>query len=143
MGRIKGGRMLAGAVVAAVILFVIEGFINGFILGADWEAWQKALGPLDHAPSMGAGMVIWALVALLHGLAGLAIYVGIRPRFGAGPSTAALAAVLLWIPGFLTHALSQYALGDIPGRMIVIGCIGGLVATLIAVIAGAAVYQEE
>jgi hypothetical protein len=142
MGHINVGRMIAGAITAGVILFVIEGIINGAILGADWENWATALGPLNHAPSFAGGMVIWALVSLLHGLVALAIYVGIRPRFGAGPRTAALAGLLLWVAGFLTHGLSQFALGDIPARLIVIGWIGGLVAALAATIGGAAVYRE-
>lgn len=142
MGHINVARLIIGAVVAAIILFVIEGFINGAILGTEWEAWVKALGPLNHAPSFALGMVIWAIVSLLHGLAGLGIYAGIRPRFGAGPKTALIAGVLLWIPGFLTHALSQLALGDIPNHIIVVGCAGGLVAVLVAIVAGAAVYRE-
>ena len=142
MGHVNVGRMIVGAIVAAVILFVIEGVINGAILGTQWEEWAKALGPLNHAPSFAVGMVIWAIVSLLHGFAGLLIYVGIRPRFGAGPKTAVLAGLLLWIPGFLTHALGQIALGDIPLRLIVIGCIGGLIAVMVAVVAGAATYQE-
>jgi hypothetical protein len=142
MGQINIGRMILGAIVMAAILFVIEGFINGAILGADWDAWVKDLGPLNHAPSFAGGMVIWAIISLLHGLVGLWIYVGIRPRYGAGPKTAALAGLLLWIPGFLTHALSQFALGDIPSRIIVVGSIGGLVAVLVATVAGAALYRE-
>jgi hypothetical protein len=142
MGHVNVRRMIVGALVAAFILFVIEGFINGSILGAAWEDWAKALGPLNHAPSFAVGLVIWAIVSLLHGLAGVLIYVGIRPRFGAGPKTAVLAGLLLWIPGFLTHALSQLALGDIPLRVIVIGCVGGLIAVMVAIVAGAATYQE-
>jgi hypothetical protein len=142
MGHVNVGRAILGAIVAAVILFAIEGLINGTILGTEWEDWAKALGPLYHAPSVAVGMVIWAIVSLLHGLTGLLIYVGIRPRFGAGPKTAVLAGLLLWIPAFLTHALSQLALGDIPLRIIVIGCIGGLIAVLVAIVAGAATYQE-
>jgi hypothetical protein len=142
MGHVNVGRAILGAIVAAVILFAIEGLINGTILGTEWEDWAKALGPLNHAPSVAVGMVIWAIVSLLHGLTGLLIYVGIRPRFGAGPKTAVLAGLLLWIPAFLTHALSQLALGDIPLRTIVIGCIGGLIAVLVAIVAGAATYQE-
>jgi hypothetical protein len=142
LGSINVGRMILGAIVAAVILFVIEGFINGAILGAEWDAWVQALGALNHAPSFAAGMAIWAVVAALHGLVGLWIYVGIRPRYGAGAKTAALAGVLLWIPGFLTHALSQLALGDIPSHIILVGCVGGLVAVLVATVAGAALYQE-
>ena len=143
MGQVNIRRMLAGALVAALILFVVESFINGSILGSAWESWAKALGPTYHAPPLAIAMVIWAIVALLHGLTGMLIYVGIRPRFGAGPKTALLAGVLLWIPAFLTHGLSQFALGDIPDRIIMIGWIGGLIATVVAVVAGAATYQEQ
>jgi hypothetical protein len=142
MGQVNIRRMLAGALVAALILFVVESFINGSILGSAWESWATALGPTYHAPALAIAMLIWVIVSLLNGLAGMLIYVGIRPRFGAGPKTAVLAGVLLWVPAFLTHGLSQLALGDIPDRIIAIGIIGGFMAVIVAVVAGAATYQE-
>ena len=52
------------------------------------------------------------------------------------------AALLLWLSGWLAPALGQMALGAIPDYVTVVGCAGGLGGSLLAILAGAAVYKE-
>jgi hypothetical protein len=141
MGHINCGRVIIGGIVAAVILFVAGFIIHGAILGADWMEWQNA-GHMPLALSHGAAVVIWIIVSLVNGLSGVWIYAGIRPRYGAGPKTALIAGLLIWLLGGLVAALAQYALGNVPHRVVVIGAIGGLIADLIAMVAGAYFYKE-
>ena len=142
MGQINWTRVLIGAIVAAVILFVAGFIIHGAILGGDWTAWQKA-GHMPLALSHGEAIVIWILVSLINGFTGVWIYAGIRPRYGAGVKTALIAGVMLWLVGGLVAALTQYALGITPRSVVVVGAIGGLIADLIAIVAGAYLYKEE
>ena len=141
MGQINTGRAALGAVVAAVILFVAGAVIHGAILGSEWEAWGRA-GHLPLMASQAAGMILWAIVSLITGIAGLWIYVGIRPRFGAGAMTAAMAGVIVWLLAALGPALGQVALGNVPTRIVVVGCIGFLIADIVAMVAGAFLYKE-
>ncbi len=143
MTRINSSRLLMGGIVAAIVLFIVSGIVNGAILGSAWQAWLQAMGSLNHAPSATAGIVIWAVVSLVFGLTGIWIYAGIRPRYGAGWKTAMLAGLLLWLTGWLAPALGQVALGAIPFYVTVVGCVGGLVGALLALLAGAAVYKEN
>jgi hypothetical protein len=140
MTHINGSRVVLGGIVAAIVLFIVSGIVNGAILGSAWQAWLEA--SLNHAPAAPAGMVIWAVVSLAFGLTGVWIYAGIRPRYGAGPKTELLAGLLLWLAGWLAPALGQVALGAIPTYVTVVGCVGGAAGALLALLAGAAIYKE-
>jgi hypothetical protein len=142
MKSINFGRVLLGAVISAVVLFVASGIVNGAILGDEWKHWQESLGALNHAPSPGTGMVIWTIVSLVYGLAGMWIYAGIRPRYGAGPMTAAIAGLILWLAGGLTGFLGHVALDDIPMHIALVNCVAYLICDPLAIIAGAFAYKE-
>jgi hypothetical protein len=142
MTHVNSGRIVLGGIVAAIVLFIVSGIVNGAILGSAWQAWLQAMGSLNHAPAEPVGMMIWAVVSLVFGLTGVWIYAGIRPRYGAGPKTALLAGLLLWLVGWLAPALGQFALGSIPTYVTVVGCVGGLAGALLALLAGAAIYKE-
>jgi hypothetical protein len=101
------------------------------------------MGDRIHPLPQGAALAVFAVVSLINGTLGLLTYVGMRPRFGAGPRTALLAGLMLWAAAFLTPALGQFAAGIYPASIIVGGCIGFLIAAPIAVIAGAFFYREQ
>jgi hypothetical protein len=94
------------------------------------------------ALSHGAMTVVWIIVSLINGITGVWIYAGIRPRYGAGAQTALIAGSMLWLVGGLVAALAQYALGNVPHQIVWVGAIGGLIADLIAIVAGAYFYKE-
>jgi hypothetical protein len=141
MGQINVGRVVIGGIVAAVILFIAGFIIHGLILGADWATWGKE-GHMPLALSQGAMTVVWIILSLINGVTGVWIYAGIRPRYGAGAKTALIAGLMLWLVGGLVAALAQFALGNVPHNVVVVGAIGGLIADLIAIVAGAYFYQE-
>lgn len=107
------------------------------------SAYSTAMGDRIHPLPHGAALAVFAVVSLINGTVGLVTYVGLRPRFGAGPRTALLCGLLLWAVAFLTPALGQYATGIYTASIIVGGCIGFLIAAPIAVIAGAFFYREQ
>ena len=135
-------RVVIGGGVAGIILFIVAGIANGAILGNDWQAWLKAMGPLNHAPSQGVGMLIWLVVSILLGLTGLWVYAALRSKLKPGPATAAKVGLVLWICAFLTPALGNFALGAYPEKTIVVGCLGGLVASILSMLAGAWFYRD-
>jgi hypothetical protein len=141
MGRINWARVIVGGFVAAVILFIAGFIIHGAILGSDWTAWQQA-GHMPLALSHGEAVVIWVILSLVNGITGVWIYAGIRPRYGAGAKTALIAGLMLWLVGALVGALAEYALGNVPHDIVVVGAIGYLIADLIAIVAGAYFYKE-
>ena len=139
MKGIQRPRLLAAGGVSAIVLFIGAGIVNGAVLGAEWNAWVKALGSLSHAPSSAAGMVLWLAVSLVLGFAGAWVHAAIRPRFETSRAAALVAAVWLWASGFLAPAIGQLALGAIPPNIVIVDCAGGAASALLAMLAAAAV----
>jgi hypothetical protein len=95
MGRINYGRLIAGAVVAAVFYFIADGFIHGAILGEYHMAAVTNAGyPLK--PDNTA-YIYFAIFDLGKGLVAMLIYVAARSRFGAGVKTAVWAGLVAWL----------------------------------------------
>lgn len=135
-------RIITGGILAGVILFIVAGATNGAILGEDWQTWLKAMGPLNHAPSQGVGILLWLVVSMLLGVTGMWVYAAVRSKFTPGPVLALKVALVLWICAFLTPALGNFALGAYPGKVIVVGCLGGLVGSVLSMLAGAWLYRD-
>jgi hypothetical protein len=85
MTQINHGRIVVGGIVAAIVLFIVSGIVNGAILGSAWQEWLRAMGSLNHAPAGPVGAVIWAVVSLVFGVTGIWIYPVSAPVLVAGP----------------------------------------------------------
>ena len=143
MAKMNTGRVMVGGLVAGIIIFVAEGITNGAILGEQWKAWGQRLGAAQSAPSSGAAMGFWAVIALALGIIGVWIYAAVRPRLGPGPMTALKIGFLLWILYWVLVAFEHTALGTVPAHLLIVGAVGGLIGVLCALLAGAALYKEE
>jgi hypothetical protein len=137
------GRLVAGGLVAGVIINVAEGVINGGILGQAWKEWAAKTAAINQQPSPGTGMMIWTIMALALGFLGVWLYAAIRPRYGAGPRTALLTAFFLWLTFWVLAALQNMALGTVPIHLVMVGTFGGLIGVIAAMLAGAAIYKED
>ena len=142
MNRVNQTRVLVGGLVGGAVIFVIMGLANHLFLQTDWNTWMGTFGALLQNPSPQHSMVLWALQSALFGVVGAAIYAGIRPRYGAGGSTAIRAGFLLWLAGDLTQMFNALAIGDLPRRVIVGECVASLPALLIGTYIAAAIYKE-
>src|SRR5579872_3272723 len=94
---------------------------SDLILGSDWGAWAKAMGPLNHAPSQLVASLIWLVVMVLIGVTGMWIYAAVRSRLTPGPATAAKVGVAVWVCAFFAPELGNIALGAYPMNTIVVG----------------------
>ncbi len=86
MGKINWARVLLGGLLAGLIINIFEYVTNGVVLAAAWDAAMKALG--RHL-SMSA-IAVFIVGGFIGGIAAIWLYAAARPRFGAGPKTAAL-----------------------------------------------------
>lgn len=139
--RINWTRVILGGLLAGLIVNVCEYIVNSFILGSDWAAAMKAL---NISPDMGIGptAAFW-LWGFLIGIYALSLYATIRPRFGAGPKTAVIAGVGVWIPASLLAMIAPAALHLVRYRLIAIGVVLGLVEIVAGTVAGAWLYKEQ
>lgn len=139
MGKINWGRVVAGGLLAGVVLVVYDFLMNGMILGDQWNAAMAALGKGE----MGGGLIVWFVIFdLLFGVWMVWLYAAIRPRFGAGPKTAAWAGVAAWVLMGLLHTVAEAPMGLFPTNLYTVNVIGALVVLPLAAVVGAWPYQE-
>jgi len=138
MGKINWVRVLLGGLLAGFIINIFEYVTNGVVLAADWDAAMKALG--RHL-SMSA-VAVFIVGGFIGGIAAIWLYAAARPRFGAGPKTAALTGFAYWVVGYALPTLGQMPLGLFPKRLLVVGGIVGLVEIIVASLVGAWLYKE-
>jgi hypothetical protein len=95
MGNVNYGRLIAGAVVAAVFYFLCDGFIHGPLLGRyHMEAIAHAGYPLT---ADNTAFVYFGLFDLGKGLVTMLIYVAARVPCKPGPKTAVVAGLIAWL----------------------------------------------
>lgn len=139
MGGIDVGRWLGGGVAAGALIWVLEGAASMLYMG-EMEA---ALAAHDLGMEMSAGT--WAMtvtVSLLVGLTLVFFYAAARPRFGPGPRTAILVAVVLWAGGYLVSLLGYAMMGLFPGSLLVTWGVVGLAEVVLASLLGGWIYRE-
>lgn len=141
MAQINWGRLFLGTLVAAIILFATDGFVHETIAKADWTAVYNGLKATMPEPH-GVNMVYFALFELGRGFTAMMFYVLMRAYFGAGPKTAVIAGIVAWIAFSLTGPVQFIPLGFFSNALwIKVGAIH-LLTSIIATIAGAALYKD-
>jgi hypothetical protein len=135
------GRIVLGGLLAGLVMNVIEAVTNTVLLGKQWSAETARLG-IDMAKVGASSAVGWIVTDFLTGILLLWLYASIRPRFGAGPGTALLAAFAMWLITRLWFASWAFN-GLYSVQLIALCSLGGLVATLLGGLAGGAVYKEN
>ncbi|HEU5131577.1 MAG TPA: hypothetical protein VFT26_05715 [Pyrinomonadaceae bacterium] len=141
MTQINWGRLFLGSLIAAIIMFGTDGLIHETLAKADWHALYVALGAREPEPH-GSSMVYFAIFELGRAFTAIMFYVLMRPFFGAGPKTAALAGVIGWIASSLTGPVQFIPLGFFSTALwIKVGAVH-LIVSIIATIAGAALYKD-
>lgn len=141
MPGINWSRLILGTLVAAIIMFVSDGFIHEMIAKGDWQALYQALGAREPEPH-GLSMVYFAVFELGRAFTAMMFYVTMRAFFGAGPKTAILAGIVGWIAFSLTGPVQFIPLGFFSNALwLKVGVIQ-LIVSIIATIAGAALYKD-
>jgi hypothetical protein len=141
MDRINWGRVLLGGLLAGLIINFSEFVLNGVVLQSDWNAAMKALNkPGAVTTAQIVGFNVWGFAA---GVIAVWLYAAIRPRYGAGPRTAAIAGGGVWLTAYLLANAAPMILDLFPMRMMVLGLAVGLVEVVVGTMAGAWVYREE
>ena len=141
MARINWGRLILGSLIAAIIMFVTDGFIHETIAKADWSAVYNGLRVAEPEPH-GSNMVYFAIFELGRGFTVMMFYGLMRAYFGAGPKTAVWAGILGWIAFSLTGPMQFIPLGFFSTALwLKVGAIH-LITSILAAIAGAALYKD-
>lgn len=136
-------RIVVGGLIAGLIMNIGEAGLHAAVLGDDAAELYNRFH--ISAPNPAANIPILVGVTFLLGIGAVWLYAAIRPRFGAGPRTALIAGVAVWL---FAHFWSGVYLGNgysgiITPRLAWIPVVWGLFEATLATLAGAAVYNER
>jgi len=141
MSKINWGRFVLGCLIASIIMFFTDGFIHETIAKADWQAVYANLRAAEPEPH-GFSMVYFALFEIGRGFTAIMFYVLMRSTFGAGPKTAVLAGIVGWFAFSVTGPAQFIPLGFFTNALwLKVGALH-LITSIIATIAGAALYKD-
>ena len=139
MARINVKGVVIGGLLAGLIINISESILNIPVMGAQMEAAMKAL----NLPPVGMGpIVVFLIGGFVLGLILVWFYAAIRPRFGAGPRTAFIAAIVFWFLAYFWPSLGIGLMGVMPMKLLLVGVVWGLVEVVVAALAGGAIYKE-
>jgi len=141
MGKINTGRLIAGGIVAGILVNISETILNTVVLKRPWEEAMRALGkPMTMNSS---AMVVWILWGFTYGILCVWLYAGIRPRFGPGAATAAKAGFVAWLLAGLLPSVGMANMGIVPTSLLCTSGVWTLVESIVVTIVGASIYKES
>ena len=142
MANINLSRVIVGGIVAGLIFFAGDGIVHGALLQSRWMDVMAALGrpPAD----VGREYPLYFLTYdLVKGLLAVGIYSAIRPRFGAGPTTAIFAALMVWVLVIPTPLLGLLPMQFFGRRFAMLWSLYGLVPIVLGTLVGGWLYRED
>ena len=139
MGRINTKSVVVGGLIAGLVINISESILNIPVMGAELEASLKVL---NLPPVAGGAVAVFIVGGFALGLVLVWLYAAIRPRFGAGPKTAFISAVVLWFLAYFWPSLGLGLMGYMPGKLLMVGVVWGLAEVIIAALVGGWFYTE-
>ncbi len=140
MGSINTGRVVLGGLLAGLVIFVSTAVrilvLREQILGFIENHGLQGLGQTE-------GLVFFAVYSVALGILIVWLYAAIRPRFGAGATTAIAGGVFFWISIYFVPYAALLRFDLIPIGGVLVHWIWTVVEIPLASVAGAWVYQEE
>jgi hypothetical protein len=139
MGKINIGRVILGGLVAGLIINISEYVLNTYVAAEESAAIMERMG----LPPVGMHQIAWFLIlTFVLGIIIVFVYAGMRPRFGAGAKTAAIAGVVIWLVAMMS-AVADTIMGILPSNLLLLAGAWSLVETVVAAVVGAWLYQES
>ena len=138
MGKINWGRVFLCGLLTGVVWGVLYAtalpLVGGHKIPGNVPGW-----PFRGTSASTRGIV--AITPLVLGIWTMWLYAAIRPRYGPGPKTAAVAGFALWLIGSWVEAVWA-AFGAVPLGVLLGPVAANLPITLVAAVVGAWPYKE-
>ena len=135
MGKINWGRVFLCGILTGAVTYLLPLPVYIFTrVGSDLLAAIEAAGR-SRFPAL------TFLLYLAIGIWTIWLYAAIRPRYGPGPKSAAVAGLALWVIGSLIDAIWG-SVGLIPLRALLVPLAVTLPICIVAVVVGAWPYKE-
>lgn len=139
MHGINLNRLLVGGFVVGVLFWLLEAASSMIYL----DDMRVALQAHNLVLQMKSSTWLASLAGfLMFGLTLVFMYVAMRPRFGPGPKTAIVAAVTLWLGGYVTSLIGYDQIALYPRSLLYLWGVVGLLQLIIGSLVGAWIYRE-
>ena len=140
---INTSKVITGGLVAGLVMNVSGFLVQGMLLGKRMEAEMLAVAPSLQGKGMGAGALAGrVLTQFAVGFLLAWLYAAMRPRFGPGMRTAVMAAIPVWVCGFLFYLDWLYMEMMTPATYVIVSVVMAITLVIAAAIAGA-MYKED
>lgn len=139
MAGLNLGRVVLGGLLAGLVLNIGEYGLNEVVLKAEWDAVLARDGSEAYTLGQSAGFIAIIFAA---GIVTVWLYAAMRPRFGAGPKTAVIAGLTVWLLAWALLTLSVFMTGLISAGITATTIVWGFFEVPIATLAGAWLYRE-
>jgi predicted ABC-type sugar transport system permease subunit len=138
--QMNAGKVIAGGVLAGIVMFAFDYAANNFLFVEDWQTLSQRHN-FDVALMSGTtALMVMAAIDMAFGMVIALVYGSIRPRFGPGPGTGAIASFMAFLPAALMVA--SFGGWFIPWDLVVRQATVTLVAALAAGFAAGWIYSE-
>lgn len=139
-GTMNIGRILLGGLVGGLIINVVEQVVHGILLRERWDEAMKKV--TEQAIGTQATVLFW-IIGFVVGVALAWLYAAIRPRYGAGPRTAVIASIYLWIVSSLLLVVGLIPWNLWPRVLSIIALVVSLVEYIVAGLVAGYLYREQ
>ena len=140
MPKINWSRALLGGLLAAAVWGILYAPVHPLVEVHD--SLGRPVLPLT--PFRGATLLVRVVVVMtgfVQGITTVCLYAAIRPRFGAGPSTAAIAGISVWFLTSWMH-LVWAVFTAVPVTVALVPLVVNLPLVVLSGLAGARLYKE-
>lgn len=121
-------------------MWLLEGLASQLYL----SNMQSALRVHNLALRYSASLWFWSIaIVLLVGLTMAFMYVAMCSRFGRGPRTALLAALTLWLGGYVPYLIGYQIIGLYSPRLLVQWGVVGLAEMMLGSLVSARIYRDR
>ncbi len=134
------GRIILGGFVGGLIINVVEEIVHGIVLR---DRWDEAMKKVTEHPVGTQAMVLFWIIGFVIGVALAWLYAAIRPRYGAGPKTAIVASIYLWIVSSLLLVVGLIPWNVWPRDLSLITLVVSLIEYIVAGLVAGYLYREQ
>lgn len=106
MSQMNSSRILLGGLIAGLIMNVSEAALHAAVLGDETGLLYERFA--IEIPGTAANLTMLISATFILGIVSVWLYAALRPQFGAGPRTAVICGVAVWL---LAHLWSGVYLG--------------------------------
>jgi hypothetical protein len=139
MAGINTRRVILGGLVAGLIANAFDFVITTFLMATEFDSMLARINVSEEAVQ--EWIPIFAIADFVWGLLLVFAYAAVRPRFGAGPRTAVISSIMLWLV-IAIFALLLLAMGLHSLQSYLKSSTLYLISAVVSSLVGAALYRE-